>query len=67
MYTTPHHPPHALSSVGALMDPGFLRQVLHDAEEQGFSAEPVLPAPAGRFRAAVQVFASACLRRIAPH
>jgi hypothetical protein len=67
MYTTPHHPPHALSSVGALMDPGFLRQVVHDAEEQGFSAEPVLPAPAGRLRTAVQVFASACLRRIAPH
>lgn len=67
MYTTPHHPPHALSSVGALMDPGFLRQVVHDAGEQGFSAEPVHPVLADRLRSAVKVFASAWLRRMAPH
>ena len=67
MYTTPHHPPHALTSVGALMDPGFLRQVVHDAGEQGFSAEPGYSVRAGRLRTAVQVFVSACLRRITPH
>jgi len=60
MYTTPHHPQYALWSVGALMDPGFLRQVVHDAGEQGFSDEPMPVAPA-RLWTAVQLFVSAHL------
>ena len=66
MYTTPHHPHYAPSSVGALMDPVFLRQVIHDSEEQSFSGEPMLVAPA-RLPAWLQSFASACLRRMAWH
>ena len=60
MYTTPHHPQYLLSSVGALMDPGFLRQVVHDAGEQGFSDEPMPVAPA-RLWTAVQLFVGAHL------
>ena len=67
MYTTPHHLHYSPWSVGALMDPGFLRQVIHDTGEQGFSAEPAPAVAPTRLRVAVQLFASACLRRITRH
>jgi hypothetical protein len=53
------------SSVGALMDPGFLRQAVHDADSPpDFRSEPMPSEPLPRWRVAMGSVIGACLHRL---
>ena len=67
MYTPQHQPHYAPSSVGALMDPVFLRQAVNDADEQGFARESAPTVDPARWRAAVRVAFNVCLHRLSWH
>ena len=53
------------SSVGALMDPGFLRQAVHDVDSShDFHSEPMILEPSPRWRVAMLTVVGACLHRL---
>ncbi len=65
MGTDHDHLHYTPSSVGALMDPGFLRQAVHDADSpHGLHTKPVLSEPTPRWRAALHSAMGACLQRL---
>ncbi len=53
MHSPNSHPHYAPSSVGALMDPGFLRRAVDDAESQGRAQQAQVPAPKAAWRSAM--------------
>ena len=67
MYTAQDQPHYAPTSVGALMDPLFLRRAVDDASAQGFPQDPASRLPPARWRAALKVAFSAWLHRWVPH
>jgi hypothetical protein len=50
MYTPRPNPYYSPSSVGALMDPTFLRRAVREAEGRGHANEPLSPSLAKRWR-----------------
>ena len=62
---SPHsHPHYAPSSVGALMDPGFLRRAVDDAEAQGHAQRSRVPLPKSAWRCAMAVWVDALTARL---
>ena len=62
---SPHsHPHYAPSSVGALMDPGFLRRAVDDAESQGHAQQAWIPAPKFAWRSAIALWVDILAARL---
>ncbi|CAN5299125.1 hypothetical protein BH11PSE9_BH11PSE9_15310 [soil metagenome] len=66
MYSQHSHPHYAPSSVGALMDPAFLRRAIDDAEAHGHAQQALAPAPKAAWRCAMASWVDTLAARLRP-